>query len=413
MRFQRFSGALTASGARSSRIVAQTRKWGRRMLATHRSSRGSQDVAAPPRRHREGRWWSAYLRGMLGQGLALDLLGRRSLVIAAALPLGLLGATVLTGRLPAVPAPLTVPALVLTGVALALAVLEAFGRDHPTGEREHLRVLGLTRTGEAGMLALEALPAALSGAACTAAVLDGALSAPARALAAVSVLLLVPAAAIWLAVPLAAAGSLPRGFPGPGALPAARLRCPTGRTGALAFAYATGSSPLRLWGGTAVITFCGAALVRAGAGPAPAVWLTGCWLAAGVALELCRVEEGPGWARVAAVGQVGRADRLRARTVVATGILAACLLVLTLLALGAAQRPSGSQALAAGAAALYVAVLQVAVEAVVVRLTGTRRLLAAEEILLALLAFVPVVPLVGLIVPALPSWRPDRRARRA
>ena len=138
-----------------------------------------------------------------------------------------------------------------------------------------------------------------------------------------------------------------------------------------------------------------------------------CWLAAGVALELCRVEEGPGWARVAAVGQVGRADRLRARTVVATGILTACLLVLTLLALGAAPRPSGAQALAAGAAALYAAVLQVAVEAVVVRLTGTRRLLAAEEILLALLAFVPVVPLVGLIVPALPSWRPDRRARRA
>lgn len=384
------------------------------MLATHRSSRGSQDVAAPPRRHREGRWWSAYLRGMLGQGLALDLLGRRSLVIAAALPLGLLGATVLTGRLPAVPAPLTVPTLLLTGVALALAVLEAFGRDHPTGEREHLRVLGLTRTGEAGMLALAAAPTAISGAACTAAVLDGPVTACAAAQ-----LLLVPALAVLLEIVRRSGGALVRvGCSGRAsaaftALSAARLRCPTGRTGALAFAYAAGSSPLRLWGGTAVITFCGAALVRAGAGPAPAVWLTGCWLAAGVALELCRVEEGPGWARVAAVGQVGRADRLRARTVVTTGILAACLLVLTLLALGAAQRPSGAQALAAGAAALYVAVLQVAVEAVVVRLTGTRRLLAAEEILLALLAFVPVVPLVGLIVPALPSWRPDRRARRA
>ena len=384
------------------------------MLATHRSSRGSQDVAAPPRRHREGRWWSAYLRGMLGQGLALDLLGRRSLVIAAALPLGLLGATVLTGRLPAVPAPLTVPALVLTGVALALAVLEAFGRDHPTGEREHLRVLGLTRAGEAGMLALAAAPTAISGAACTAAVLDGPVAACAAAQ-----MLLVPALAVLLEIVRRSGGALVRvGCSGRAsaaftALSAARLRCPTGRTGALAFAYAAGSSPLRLWGGTAVITFCGAALVRAGAGPAPAVWLTGCWLAAGVALELCRVEEGPGWARIAAVGQVGRADRLRARTVVATGILAACLLVLMLLALGAAPRPSGAEALAAGAAVLYAAVLQVAVEAVVVRLTGTRRLLAAEEILLALLAFVPVVPLVGLIVPALPSWRPDRRARRA
>ena len=283
------------------------------MPAAHRSLRGSQDAAAPPCSRRGGRWWPAYLRGTLGQGLVLDLLGRRSLAIAAALPLGLLGAAVLAGRWPVIPGRMTVPAVALIALALALAVLDAFGRDHPTGEREHLRALGLTRTGEAGMLALEALPAALSGAACTAAVLDGALSAPARALAAVSVLLLVPAAAIWLAVPLAAAGSLPRGFPGPGALPAARLRCPTGRTGALAFAYAAGSSPLRLWGGTAAITFCGAALVLAGAGPAPAVWLTGCWLAAGVALELCRVEEGPGWARIAAVGQVGRADRLRAR----------------------------------------------------------------------------------------------------
>ena len=353
------------------------------------------------------------MNGILGQGLYLELLGRRGLTVAAALPLGLLGAAVLAGRWPVLPGRMTVPAVALITLALALAVLDAFGRDHPTGEREHLRALGLTRAGEAGMLALEALPAALSGAACTAAVLDGALSAPARALAAVSVLLLVPAAAIWLAVPLAAAGSLPRGFPGPGALPAARLRCPAGRTGALAFAYAAGSSPLRLWGGAAAITFCGAALVLAGAGPAPAVWLTGCWLAAGVALELCRVEEGPGWARVAAVGQVGRADRLRARTVVATGILAACLLVLMLLALGAAPRPSGAEALAAGAAVLYAAVLQVAVEAVVVRLTGTRRLLAAEEILLALLAFVPVAPLAGLIMPALPSWRTERRARRA
>ena len=384
------------------------------MPAAHRSLRGSQDAAAPPRPRREGRWWPAYLRGTLGQGLALDLLGRRSLVIAAALPLGLLGATVLTGRLPAVPAPLTVPALVLTGVALALAVLEAFGRDHPTGEREHLRVLGLTRAGEAGMLALAAAPTAISGAACTAAVLGGPVTACAAAQ-----LLLVPALAVLLETVRRSGGALVRvGRSGRAsaaltALSAARLRCPAGRTGALAFAYAAGSSPLRLWGGTAVITFCGAALVRAGAGPAPAVWLTGCWLAAGVALELCRVEEGPGWARIAAVGQVGRADRLRARTVVATGILAACLLVLTLLALGAAQRPSGAQALAAGAAALYAAVLQVAVEAVVVRLTGTRRLLAAEEILLALLAFVPIAPLVGLIMPALPSWRPDRRARRA
>ena len=387
------------------------------MPAAHRSLRGSQDAAAPPRPRREGRWWPAYLRGTLGQGLALDLLGRRGLTVAAALPLGLLGAAVLAGRWPVLPGRMTVPAVALIALALALAVLDAFGRDHPTGEREHLRTLGLTRAGEAGMIALEALPASLSGAACTAAVLDGALSAPARALAAVSVLLLVPAAAVWLAVPLAAAGSLPRGLPGPGALPAAapaaRLRCPAGRTGALAFAYAAGSSPLRLWGGAAAITFCGAALVLAGAGPAPAVWLTGCWLAAGVALELCRVEEGPGWARVAAVGQVGRADRLRARTVVATGILAACLLVLMLLALGAAPRPSGAEALAAGAAVLYAAVLQVAVEAVVVRLTGTRRLLAAEEILLALLAFVPIAPLAGLIMPALPSWRAERRARRA
>ena len=391
------------------------------MLAVHRSSRGSQDADPPPRPRGAGRWWSAYLRGMLGQGLVLDLLGRRSPAIAAALPLGLLGAAVLAGHWPVLPGRLTVPAIALTALALALAALDAFRRDHPTGEREHLRTLGLTRSGEAGMLVLEALPAALSGAACTAAVLDGALSAPVRALAAVSVLLLVPVAAVsqaaLLDVLLRVAGALSRGLPGPRALPAAphgaRLRCPGSRTGALVFAYAAGSSPLRLWGGAAAIVFCGAALVLGGAGPAPAVWLTGCWLAAGVALELCRVEEGPGWARIVAVGQVGRADRLRARTVVATGILAACLLVLTLLALGAAQRPSGSQALAAGAAALYAAVLQVAVEAVVVRLTGTRRLLAAEEILLALLAFVPVVPLVGLIVPALPSWRPDRRARRA